>query len=180
MYRRLGPMLLLLALAAFAATVATAVAAEQHDATGNDASPGEVVIPVEATSEGALSAETPASEAPASGSPSQAASESPATDPTAASLPTGEASPAPSPAACPSAQLLVKPRPGADPNAIAARHGGTVVQVIPGIQVAVVEVPATSADATLAALQSDPDVVYAEPNGVVRIPELPPGPSPCP
>jgi tripartite-type tricarboxylate transporter receptor subunit TctC len=74
---------------------------------------------------------------------------------------------------CPPVELLVKFQPGADPDAVAARHGGTIQSVLAGIQVHVVQVPASTAAQALAAFQADSDVVYAEPNGTMTIPEQP-------
>jgi hypothetical protein len=79
---------------------------------------------------------------------------------------------------CPSEQVLVKIRDGADPAVVVARHGGTVLSTIPGIDVQVVAVAPGTLDATLADLQADPDVVYAEANGVMSVPERPAG-APC-
>lgn len=89
--------------------------------------------------------------------------------------------------ACPPERLLVKVRPGADPAVVVGRHGGRIVETIPGIEVQVVEVPAGTGQQALDALNADPDVVYAERDEVVTIADeagapgcSPPGASPEP
>ena len=74
----------------------------------------------------------------------------------------------PSVSACPSDRLLVKTRPGADPAVVIARYGGTIIQTIPGIEVQVVTVPAGQGQQTITSLSADPEVQYAEPDGIVR------------
>lgn len=69
---------------------------------------------------------------------------------------------------CPPEQVLVKVVPTADPVDVVSRHGGTIVKTITGIDVQVVEVPAGTAAQKIDELMADPDVTYAEPNGVVR------------
>ena len=82
--------------------------------------------------------------------------------------------------ACPPDQLLVKFQSAVDPATVTARYGGTILNKIEGIDVYVLAVPAGTGPATIAALQSDPDVVFAEPNALVGIPEeLPPAAEPC-
>jgi len=81
--------------------------------------------------------------------------------------------------ACRREELLVKFAPGADATTVAGRHGATVVSSIPRIGVYVLAVPPGAQAATLTALAADPEVEYAEPNGVVRVPELPPTADPC-
>lgn len=81
-----------------------------------------------------------------------------------ASQPAPEATVSP----CPPDRILVKTQPGADPAAVIARYGGTIIQTIPGIEVQVVTVPAGKGAEAIAALSADPEVRYAEPDGVVR------------
>ena len=69
---------------------------------------------------------------------------------------------------CPPEQILVKVLPGADPAEVVARHGGTIVKTIEGINVQVVEVPAGTQAQKVDEFTADPDVKYAEANGVVR------------
>ncbi|MCC7370972.1 MAG: hypothetical protein IT306_21335 [Chloroflexi bacterium] len=76
---------------------------------------------------------------------------------------------APSPAACPPDRILVKVKPGADPAVVIGRYGGTIIQTILGIDVQVVNVPGGTGQQAIDALNADPDVQYAEPDGVVRI-----------
>jgi hypothetical protein len=83
-------------------------------------------------------------------------------------------------ASCVVGQLLVKVRDGADPVVVIARHGGVIVETISGIDVQVVDVPAALLDQALADLQADPDVVFAEANGTVSVPEQPPGQTAAP
>jgi hypothetical protein len=79
--------------------------------------------------------------------------------------------------ACPPDRLLVKVGAGADAAAVVARHGGTVIQTIPGVDVQVVIVPAGTGQQALDALNADPEVEYAEPDGVVRVSQPGPGTS---
>jgi hypothetical protein len=72
------------------------------------------------------------------------------------------------PSECLRDELLVKFRPGADPEAVSARHGATITYFLSAIEVHVVAVPAGTAEQKIAAFQADPEVVYAEPNGTVR------------
>jgi hypothetical protein len=74
-------------------------------------------------------------------------------------------------------ELLVKFRPGADPDIVAARYGATILRVIPGIEVYLVAVPAGSANDRVAAFSGDAEVVFAEINGTMTVPELPPADS---
>ena len=81
---------------------------------------------------------------------------------------------------CPPDELLVKFQPSADPAAVTARYGATIQSRIQSIDVYVLAVPAGTGPATITALQSDPEVVFAEPNALVGIPEAPPpAPEPC-
>jgi len=82
--------------------------------------------------------------------------------------------------ACPPDELLVKFQPAADPAIETARYGATILSRIEGIDVYVLAVAAGTGSATITALQSDPEVVFAEPNALVGIPEAPPpAPEPC-
>ena len=81
--------------------------------------------------------------------------------------------------ACRPEELLVKFKPGADASIVAGRHGASVLSNIPQLGIYVLAVPPGAQAATLSALSADPDVEYAEPNGVVRVPELPPTADPC-
>ena len=82
--------------------------------------------------------------------------------------------------ACPPDELLVKFQPAADPATVSARYGATVLNRIERIDVYVLAVPAGFGPATITALQSDSEVVFAEPNALVGIPEEPPpAPAPC-
>ena len=77
-------------------------------------------------------------------------------------------------------QVLVKFRPGTDPAAVSARHGATFTGAIVGLDVQVLTVPAGTVPEKVAALSADPDVVYAEPNGIARVPEAQSGAAqPC-
>ena len=69
---------------------------------------------------------------------------------------------------CPPDRILVKVKPGADPVAVIARYGGTIINTIPGIDVQVVTVPGGTGQQAIAGLSADPDVQYAEPDGVVH------------
>jgi hypothetical protein len=73
--------------------------------------------------------------------------------------------------ACPPEQMLVKVRSGADPAEVVARHGGTILSTISGIEVQVVAVPAGTLSQKLDEMNADPDVQYAEANSIVRISE---------
>jgi hypothetical protein len=78
----------------------------------------------------------------------------------------------PSPvSACPPDTILVKVNSGADPSAVIARHGGTIVRTIGGIDVQVVEVPGGTGQQAIDALSADPDVKYAEADQIVRASE---------
>jgi thermitase len=84
------------------------------------------------------------------------------------------------PAECVPDELLVKFRPGADPATVAARHGATIKEELPGIAVFVLTIPAGTVAEKVAVFSADPQVEYAEPNGIMRVPEEPPdGSSPC-
>lgn len=72
------------------------------------------------------------------------------------------------PTSCASDRLLVKVGPGADPAAVISRYGGSIVQTIPGIEVQVVTVPAGQGQQAIASLSADPEVQYAEPDGIVQ------------
>ncbi|MDP8922596.1 MAG: hypothetical protein M3O34_06925 [Chloroflexota bacterium] len=76
-------------------------------------------------------------------------------------------------------EVLAKFRPVAAPATVAARYGASIVSSIPQIGVYVLAVPPGTQAETIAALSADPDVEFAEPNGVVRIPEQPPTADPC-
>ena len=76
-------------------------------------------------------------------------------------------------------ELLVKFKPSADPTVVADRHGATIVSNIPQIGIYVLAVAPGTQAAAQAALSADPDVEYAEPNGVMRAPELPATADPC-
>ena len=81
---------------------------------------------------------------------------------------------------CPPDELLVKFQPGADPVTLSTNHGATIVSMIPGIEVYLLAVPPGTAGVKIAEFQGDPGVVFAEPNGVMSVPEQPPpAPSPC-
>jgi hypothetical protein len=82
----------------------------------------------------------------------------------------GDAQPRPegTVSACPPDRILVKARPGADPSAVIARYGGTIVQTIQGIDVQVVTVPAGQGQPAIDALNADPEVEYAEPDQIVH------------
>jgi hypothetical protein len=90
-----------------------------------------------------------------------------ATTLTGLSMPTyaqqGESAPA-----CPAEQALVKVLPGVDPAEVVARHGGTILKTIAGIDVQVVAVPAGTLSQKLDEFNADPDVKYAEADGVVQ------------
>jgi hypothetical protein len=77
--------------------------------------------------------------------------------------------------ACKPDRILVKVKPGADPAAVIERYGGTIIQTIPGIEVQVVTVPGGTGQQAIDALNADPDVQYAEADGVVRASEAGPG-----
>lgn len=72
-------------------------------------------------------------------------------------------------------QLLVKFRPGVDPAEVSARHGAAFTGAIVGLDVHVLTVPAGTVAEKVAAFSADPAVIYAEPNGIARVPEAPPG-----
>jgi hypothetical protein len=77
--------------------------------------------------------------------------------------------PEPSPvSACTPDTILVKMNPGADPAAVIARHGGTIVRTIGGIDVQVVSVPGGTGQQAIDALSTDPDVKYAEADQIVH------------
>src|SRR6266508_6929536 len=68
-------------------------------------------------------------------------------------------------------EILVKFRPGTPADAIAAAHrqlGGQVTDVIPRIDVQLVRVPAGRELDRVAAYARDPNVLFAEPNGLYR------------
>lgn len=80
--------------------------------------------------------------------------------------------------------VLVKFKPGTAASAISNAHGqagGQVMKTIPGIGVQVVQVPAGSVPAKVAAYGNNPNVEYAEPDyyRVLRIPSEEPGPTPA-
>ena len=76
--------------------------------------------------------------------------------------------PEPSAPACEPDRILVKLGPGADPAAVIARHGGTIVRTISGIEVQVVDVPAGQGQQAIDALNAAPEVQYAEADQIVR------------
>jgi hypothetical protein len=76
-------------------------------------------------------------------------------------------------------QALVKVRSGADPAEVVGRHDGTILSTISGIDVQVVAVPAGTLGQKLDEMNADPDVEYAEANGIVRASEPTDG-QPCP
>src|SRR3954453_10408756 len=61
--------------------------------------------------------------------------------PESAAKPDPQPQPEPSVSSCKPDSLLVKVNPGADPAAVVARHGGTIIRTISGIDVQVVAVP---------------------------------------
>ncbi|MBA2449132.1 MAG: hypothetical protein H0V51_14020 [Chloroflexi bacterium] len=79
---------------------------------------------------------------------------------------------------CVADELFVKFRPGADPAVVSARYGGTIRSAISFIDVYVVAVPYGTVAQKVAEFGADAEVEYAEPVGVARIPESPPGESP--
>jgi len=82
---------------------------------------------------------------------------------------------------CFAEEILAKFTPGADPAAVAARHGTTIASTIPQLGIYVLAVPPGSQAEKIAVLSSDPEVEYAEPNAVMSIPERPAaGTTPCP
>ncbi len=73
-------------------------------------------------------------------------------------------------------EVLVKFRPGTPAQAIADAHrqnGGRVKEEIPGIGVQVVQVPPGQERARAAAYARNPNVLYAEPNGVWEVVDPP-------
>jgi hypothetical protein len=94
--------------------------------------------------------------------------------PPVAPPPAAEAPPAAGVPECVPDQLLVKFRPGADPAAVAARYGATPTGSVVGLDVHVLLVPAGTVPQMVATFEADPDVEYAEPNGIARVPEAPP------
>jgi hypothetical protein len=70
-------------------------------------------------------------------------------------------------------ELLVKFRPGADPGAIVASHGATILGSIPGIEVYLVVVDTGITPDPVGAFSSDPGIEFAERNQTYRAPELP-------
>lgn len=101
-------------------------------------------------------------------------------DPERVSLPMQDQPPPTAEPICRLEEVLAKFKPGADPDAVAARHGTVISSSIPQIGVYVLDVPAGTQAEKVAALAADPDVEYAEPNGVVRIQDQPPaGPDSC-
>jgi thermitase len=80
---------------------------------------------------------------------------------------------------CVAGELLVKFRPGADPAAVAARHGGTISSQIAAIAVYVVSVPDGTVEQKVAEFNADPEVEYAEPNHKVRAADPADGAASC-
>jgi len=66
-------------------------------------------------------------------------------------------------------QLLVKFRPGVDPNAASAWHGATIISQIRALEVYVLEVPSGTVAQKVAEFGADPEVEYAEPNGIAHV-----------
>jgi hypothetical protein len=87
--------------------------------------------------------------------------------------PPGDAGPSPE---CQTGELLVKFRPGVDPEVVIARHGGTLASEIEDIDVYVVAVAPGTVDQKVAEFSADPDVEFAEPNSFYSVPEAA---SPC-
>jgi hypothetical protein len=71
----------------------------------------------------------------------------------------------------------VKFRGGVDPNEAVQRHGLIIAEHITGIDVYVLLAPEGRSSEVIAELQADPDVEFAEPNGVMTVPEEPRAPS---
>jgi len=88
--------------------------------------------------------------------------------PDSAAKPDPQQQPEPSVSPCKPDSLLVKVNPGADPAAVIARHGGTIIRTISGIDVQVVAVPAGTGLQTIDELNADPDVKYAEADQIVK------------
>jgi hypothetical protein len=80
-------------------------------------------------------------------------------------LPSPEASPV---STCKPDTILVKVNDGVDPAAVIARHGGTLVRTIGGIDVQVIAVPAGTGRQAIDEYMADPDVKYAEADQIVR------------
>jgi hypothetical protein len=81
---------------------------------------------------------------------------------------------------CPPEEILVKFQRPADPAVVSSRYGAAILSKIESIDVYLLAVPAGTGPASIAALQADPEVVFAEPNGMVGVPEQPPpAPEPC-
>ena len=72
------------------------------------------------------------------------------------------------PADCVPDEILVKFRPGADPAVVSTRHGATIRSVIGFIDVYVLAIPFGSVPEKVAEFSADPEVEYAEPNGIAR------------
>ena len=87
-------------------------------------------------------------------------------------LPPEEASqPQPEPSmttACKPDRILVKVQDGVDPAALVTRYGGTILRTIPGIDVLVVNVPHAQGQQIIDAMNTDPEVKYAEADQIVR------------
>jgi hypothetical protein len=78
--------------------------------------------------------------------------------------------------ACQTGELLVKFRPGVDPEVVIARYSGTLASEIQDIDVYVITVPPGTVDQKVAEFSADPDVEFAEPNSFYGVPEAA---SPC-
>ena len=171
-------LLLSLGLAILVGGVAVAVNADQR--FGDHTPSGEVTAVPDAARPRGIS-DLPLVDQPTVDLPTvdQPTVDQPTVDQPAGDRPVADRVGAPTVPACRREEMLVKFKPGADPATVAARYGASVESSIPQIGVFVLAVPPGTGAATLAALAADPDVEYAEPNGVMRVPELPPTPDPC-
>jgi hypothetical protein len=115
-------------------------------------------------------AQQDAARQPTATSQENAASEDQASDNASSEKPmASDEKPEPSPvSACKPDTILVKVSSGADPATVIARHGGTIVRTISGIDVQVVEVPGGTGQQAIDALSADPDVKYAEADQIVH------------
>ena len=68
---------------------------------------------------------------------------------------------------------MVKFRNDADLAAVSARHGLAIRDRIPGIDVYLLAIQPGAVVVKVAELQGDPDVEFAETNGVMSVPEQP-------
>ena len=81
--------------------------------------------------------------------------------------------------ACQPDRILVKVQPGVDAAAVIARHGGSILRTIDGIEVHVVNVPAGQGQQAIDALSADSEVQFAEADQIVRASAGQPGTA-CP